>query len=350
MIEIIGPALSQWDVGRSVKITNIEADCFHLANKGDSKAVIMEIAEGQAMIPDYLLRTGKQICVYAVKNGITVESKIFYVKNRERPEDYVYEDDERNYIYEIVAAAKQATAEAKETTDELEVAWSSLCPVFVKSGHVVICEPLEGYPLEVVSNIPNTDEGIETVSVWRGGKNHFDISKVIGPSGANYVVNNGDGTLTINRDSTAYGAPFKLRDYAPGLVAGQTYTLSANSTGSRKYIYLQGNYNKQWIFGTPLLVNEAMLADSVLWYSEVGGLPAVISDIQIELGTVKTEFEPYKGDVFTAGLPDPQEIRALAGVNILSCGAGTITVTGRTDLKVYIDSMISGTILAATVE
>ena len=117
MIEIIGPALSQWDVGRSVKIANIEADCFHLANKGDLKAVIMEIAEAQAKIPDYLLQTGKQLCVYAVKDGITVESNIFFVRKRERPENYVYEDDQRNYIYELITEAQQAIEAAREAAE-----------------------------------------------------------------------------------------------------------------------------------------------------------------------------------------------------------------------------------------
>ena len=107
MIEIIGTPLNQWDTGRSVQVTDITADHVHFANKGDSKAVIMEIADSQAKIPDYLLQTGKQVCVYAVKNGITVDSKIFYVKTRERPENYVYEDDQRNYIYELISKAEE---------------------------------------------------------------------------------------------------------------------------------------------------------------------------------------------------------------------------------------------------
>lgn len=122
MIQIIGPALSQWDVGRSVKITNIEADCVHLANKGDSKAVIMEIADAQAKIPDYLLQTGKQLCVYAVKDGITVESKTFYVQKRERPENYVYDDDQRNYIYELITSAEMAVEDANQAADSATVA------------------------------------------------------------------------------------------------------------------------------------------------------------------------------------------------------------------------------------
>ena len=114
MIEIFGTELFQWDTGRSVKVTEIEADHVHFANKGDSKAVIMDIADSLAKIPDYLLQTGKQLCVYAVKNGVTVESKIIYVKNRERPESYVYEDDQRNYIYALITNAEEAIEGANQ--------------------------------------------------------------------------------------------------------------------------------------------------------------------------------------------------------------------------------------------
>ena len=108
MIEIDGTALHQWDVGRRVVVTGIEVEYVHFANQGDSKAVIMGAVDIHAQIPDFLLQSGKQLCVYAVKDGITVESKTFYVKKRERPENYIYEDDQRNYIYDLVTRAEEA--------------------------------------------------------------------------------------------------------------------------------------------------------------------------------------------------------------------------------------------------
>ena len=108
MIEIVGNELYQWDTGRVAQITGIEVEYVHFANKGDSKAVIMGAVDIHAKIPDFLLQSGKQLCVYAVKDGITVESKTFYVKHRERPENYVYEDDRRNYIYELITNAEEA--------------------------------------------------------------------------------------------------------------------------------------------------------------------------------------------------------------------------------------------------
>ena len=117
MIEIVGTALNQWDTGRVVLITGVEAEYAHFANKGDSKAVIMGVVDIEAKIPDYLLQTGKPLCVYAVKDGVTVESRTFSVRNRERPENYVYEDDQRNYIYELITDAEQAIEAAREAAN-----------------------------------------------------------------------------------------------------------------------------------------------------------------------------------------------------------------------------------------
>lgn len=122
MIEIVGTALNQWDTGRVVHITGIEAEYAHFANKGDSKAVIMGVVDIEVKIPDYLLQTGKQLCVYAVKDGITLESKTFSVRNRERPENYVYEDDQRNYIYELITSAENAIEGAIQAVEEANLA------------------------------------------------------------------------------------------------------------------------------------------------------------------------------------------------------------------------------------
>ena len=116
MIQIIGNRLSQWDVGRLVEVTG-EASHVHFANQGDSKAVIIDVEEGKAKIPDYLLQTGKTLLAYAVLNGVTLESYTFAVRKRERPENYVYEEDQRNYIYALVQDAENAIAEASAAAD-----------------------------------------------------------------------------------------------------------------------------------------------------------------------------------------------------------------------------------------
>lgn len=122
MIEIIGTELYQWDTGRSVAVTNIDAQCVHFANQGDSEAVIIEIENGSAKIPDYLLQTGKPVYAYVVANGVTIGLKVFSVRERERPENYIYEEDQRNYIYALVQSAEEATAEAMRVAEDLKTA------------------------------------------------------------------------------------------------------------------------------------------------------------------------------------------------------------------------------------
>lgn len=125
MIHNIDPQLTQWDVGRSVTVSDTKATHIHFANQGDSKAVIIEIENGSAKIPDYLLQTGKSIIAYAVLDGVTLESKSFPVRKRERPENYVYEDDQRNYIYELIASAEDAVANANQATASANTAAGS---------------------------------------------------------------------------------------------------------------------------------------------------------------------------------------------------------------------------------
>lgn len=117
MIEIVGIALNQWDINRAVRFAGVDADKAHFANKGDSVAVIIDISDSEAKIPNFLLQTGKQLCVYAVKEGVTVESKTFSVRDRQRPENYVYDEDRRNYIYELIDEAQKATAAAYKAAE-----------------------------------------------------------------------------------------------------------------------------------------------------------------------------------------------------------------------------------------
>lgn len=128
MIEIIGTELNQWDSGRYVQVTGIEASQVHFANTGDSKAVIMELADSQAKIPDYLLQTGKQLCVYAFANGVTIERKIFPVRKRERPESYAYDEDQRNYIYTLIQSAEVATEAANQAAQDILDMKAALTP------------------------------------------------------------------------------------------------------------------------------------------------------------------------------------------------------------------------------
>lgn len=125
MIQVIDSQLNQWDVGRSVSVSSSTATHVHFANQGDSKAVIIEIENGKAKIPDYLLQTGKILMVYVVLDGVTLEFNSFAVRKRPRPESYVYEDDQRNYIYTLITNAENAIASANTAAESASQAAGS---------------------------------------------------------------------------------------------------------------------------------------------------------------------------------------------------------------------------------
>ena len=118
MIQNVGPQFSQWDTGRSVSISDSNATHVHFANQGDSKAVIIEITDGAAKIPDYLFQTGKSLLAYAVLDGVTLECKSFPVRKRARPETYIYEETEVKTWESAVALALTMARESGEFKGE----------------------------------------------------------------------------------------------------------------------------------------------------------------------------------------------------------------------------------------
>lgn len=181
MIEINGSALTQWDVGRSVKITGIEVEYAHFANKGDSKAVVVGVVDIDVKIPDFLLQTGKELCVYAVKDGITVESKTFYVKKRERPENYVYEEDQRNYIYELITDAEKAAESANQAADRANEAAAKVEEYIAAGG-------IDGF--SPIAKVTQTAEGATIEITDKNGTTAATVTN--GKDGKDYVLTEAD--------------------------------------------------------------------------------------------------------------------------------------------------------------
>ena len=179
MIQIIGPPLSQWDTGRSIEASGSTATHAHFANRGDSYAVIMELVDGKTKIPDYLLQTNKDLFIYLVLDGVTQESKTFSVRKREKPENYIYEDDQRNYIYKLTDRVEAATQAANQTAHALHEAKEN-GEFNGKDGTrvSVSTRPIQGDPhdpnlsgtvLAIATFDPNTGSATDTyISIFNG--------------------------------------------------------------------------------------------------------------------------------------------------------------------------------------
>lgn len=122
--------------------------------------------------------------------------------------------------------------------------------------------------------------------------NLFDISQVV----TNTQVINQVSSLKVMIPSTTTGvsaaAPNTLQDYCPTLSVGDEVTLSFETTGSAKYIYLSGA-NISWIRGQSKTITATMLSSAVIWYASGRDTEAVISNIMFNLGSTALPYEPY---------------------------------------------------------
>ena len=149
--------------------------------------------------------------------------------------------------------------------------------------------PTPENPVPIV-NSGNYDEasGKYKFDVALGGANLFDISKV---NLLNGIVNNGDGTITVNTPSgsSAVSTNKTLRELCNGISTG-TYFLQADTTGQDKYIYI----GRVWNFGTSTELTDEDLEKYVLLYASGINTTATISNIMINYEETPLPYEPYK--------------------------------------------------------
>lgn len=146
-------------------------------------------------------------------------------------------------------------------------------------------------------------KGVEKIDILKTGKNLFDVDKVID---GERLKNNGDGSLTVITtadDSSASNNIQKLSDIA-NLTVGETYTLSAKTTGTQKQIWLKKS-RSIWFFGKSKTITQDDL-DSIVYFHASGiNTQAIVSDIQLEMGDTQTPYEPYRGQKISITPPQP---------------------------------------------
>lgn len=194
-----------------------------------------------------------------------------------------------------------------DTAVSEDAPWSSkhiidmLCPPLEESGNPVVCYPVAGYPLGVKakwepvqegSGDPSPDNirpitGRNAVSVARSGKNQVNIP---------------DFTLSVDTNN-------RTKRVNVNIPAG-TYTLSLihtkNTSGFNVQLHTIHTKNDKLIFSTfPntfTLENDATYMDFDI-KNEEGNLDN-ISNIQLELGSTATPYEPYTGSTTSISLSE----------------------------------------------
>ena len=156
------------------------------------------------------------------------------------------------------------------------------------------------------------------------GKNLFDISKVL--NNGTRIVNNGDGTLSVQVYGGSGGSPSYLKTYCPNLQVGDNAILTLETTSTNKFIYLSGT-NQSWRSGVERTITQSDLDSSVLWYSNDDSTLATISNIMVRLASITDDtYEPYTNGA--SPNPDyPQPIQVVSGDNSIEvCGKNLLKV------------------------
>ena len=135
---------------------------------------------------------------------------------------------------------------------------------------------------------------VETpVKVFRYGKNLFDVSKITNIAN---LTNNGDGTLTISANAQNGTTRETLTQVCPILKTGDNIVFSFSSPG-RQDIYLQKS-RRVFMNNLKYTITQDDLDSQITFYGYQSsdteyGQPCLISNIQIEFGTVVTDYMPY---------------------------------------------------------
>lgn len=136
------------------------------------------------------------------------------------------------------------------------------------------------------------------------GKNLFDISKIsqMTPSASAYVSEVGNDYIVVTTPegyvSNGYCTISRpLKEFCPRLQVGKIYTFNAVTESYSNNVYLP-KVGKSWVFGQPMVMTEDILNSSLTFYGlsaqhNQGVGNCLISNIQVEEGTVATDYEPY---------------------------------------------------------
>lgn len=254
------------------------------------------------------------------------------------------ETDKKPISYLPQAASEEQKIQARENigATTIKEVVDKTCPAFEGSGAAVTCEPVEGYPLGVVSRIEPVQSGTgdprpensrpisgyNKVKLTRCGKNLLNVAENLAFTG--YVEIKSPipaGTYTLTWANETHGGsvyPYvRFQDNNTGTrlmpeYNGRTIVLAKDET--TVYVY-SNDYNAGASVGVSATISQFML-------SKDGG-----------------EYEPYRGETFTLDFGQTVYGGTLDwNTGVLTMDSKLVTLTGQETLGgngisyVYIDS------------
>ena len=265
-------------------------------------------------------------------------------------------------------AAENAAQEALGIIDDGVVArdstWSSmgivekLCPPFEVTGNIVQCEPVEGSALDVTVEIVPTQEGTgdpspenvrpivgwNSVNIWRCGKNFCDGSLV---EVGGYVGATGGTTNFLNRA--------RIPKMVLPIQVAFKWSVPINYKIQNHFAYSSDGTMIRVLGSSPTVT----LAKGEYYYAasfartddaEMGtdDIAALQVGLMLEISTMPTAYEPYRGDTFTidlgqtvyGGRIDTKEKRAILKWKVITLTNSTLGISVYRETSVSIGRLL----------
>lgn len=172
----------------------------------------------------------------------------------------------------------------------------------------------------------------------------FDISTI---STNSEIKNNGD-SLTVNTALSSVRCPTteSFHKICHGVPSNIAYNFNAITTSDLKQVYF--NSGVLWSFAKSKSVDDSMQQSPIYFYGNSINELGIISDIQLELGSVKTSYEPYCGETIAVALGQTVYGGTLdVGTGELTVNSKYITIENPEDVNVLSYSQTSDLTIAS---
>lgn len=222
--------------------------------------------------------------------------------NTEEKSSIVAAINEINQLKDDISAITpdDSAVDGKPWTSEKIV--EALCPPFETTGSIVQCHPVEHYPLGVVSRIDATQSGT-------GDASPDNIRPIVGWDSVHLnrcgknLFNKGDVSF---KQYTEISTNYPAGDY---VLSAETEVEAEHNTVQIGYCvdglwkYTMKNIDNRWNHN----INASIGITGFRFYADTSpanNMNCIYKNIQLEIGSTATPYEPYTGDTYTAELPE----------------------------------------------
>lgn len=269
----------QWDLNRKIFVEDESITQVHFANLSNQNALVTEVKNHLADVPNVLLQDYGTILIYGCDGNYTKYSEAYRVLRREKPDNYVYTETEvLNYnnllgrldnlegnIDKIIADylrenPPQIDLNGYATKEYVDNAIAAISAVGVQ--HITITDATELLNLETGLYIVDNEFTVNTLK----GENTFSGALSVKQDWLNYTFidyniylwyNNGDGTWDYNEYAfqesiedlqdqidTLANSGFQTENQVQTIVTQTVPTLDIDASQVK---HIKGNPNSGWV-------------------------------------------------------------------------------------------------------